>query len=157
MNLSSLEMERLLSKRKIDEATKCWIWTGAVDSGGYGKIGLGYKTLSVKRVIMNAKEGEQVNHKLFCHNRLCFNPEHLYIGIASDNVKDAWKNGAWKDNKRKDICKNGHLLDSNNTTTGYRYCSICKRERDKRRALAGEFRKKYNPQRRRQIYLKTGR
>ena len=126
--------EYLLSKRIIN-SNGCWIWTGGINKDGYGWVcftSIRNSAFLIHRLIMNAKEGEQVLHKRECPNRNCFNPEHLYIGTSKDNVRDAMALGTHSNppnpNENKILCKNGHPFDRINGR-GQRICSICQRAR----------------------------
>lgn len=87
---------RLLNRRLI---SGCWLWTGALDDSGYGKIYFGGIVERTHRVaaflwlefdIFEQPDFEQdrvcVLHT--CRNRNCFNPEHLYLGTKQDNADD---------------------------------------------------------------------
>lgn len=84
----------------------CWEWTGVLDSHGYGKIsiyiGPGTVSRRASRVAYEAFKG-QVPDGLFvlhtCDNRLCCNPQHLYVGDHKQNMKDARERGRFR-NKR---------------------------------------------------------
>ena len=77
----------------------CWNWTGTVNQKGYGMIGcrrlnIGVNSIGAHRFswLINIGEipkGMWVLHK--CDNKLCVNPNHLYLGDHLDNVKDAIK------------------------------------------------------------------
>lgn len=71
----------------------CWEWPGATHKG-YGKIGAGRRGMAPLQVHRVAYEhfvgpipdGLWVLHR--CDNRLCCNPEHLFLGTNLDNVRD---------------------------------------------------------------------
>jgi hypothetical protein len=78
---------------KVDRGTKdeCWEWTAST-ANGYGRFhiddGLEYAhRLSLRFDGVELDEESNVLHK--CDNRLCVNPNHLYLGDQSDNLKDA--------------------------------------------------------------------
>jgi hypothetical protein len=92
-----MTMSRFLSK--VDRhgplhpvlQTHCWVWTGSVRGQGYGQFW--YKGLSRKasRVSYEIFVGEipigrMVLHR--CDNRMCVNPDHLYLGDHADNMRD---------------------------------------------------------------------
>lgn len=94
--------DRILRRRTINQATGCWLWTGAVMKNGYGVIGakiLGLKStnLLVHRASawcflnFDILSDLQVLHK--CDVRHCFNPSHLFIGSQLDNITDMWEKG----------------------------------------------------------------
>lgn len=73
----------------------CWEWTGNVSARGYGHIcywrGNSYHSTGAHRFFYSyhkrrIKEGMNICHT--CDNRLCVNPEHLWEGTQSANVKD---------------------------------------------------------------------
>lgn len=84
----------------------CWLWTGLLSNVGYGKIGVGTKTESTHRhsyemFIGEIPKGMQVLHR--CDIRCCVNPNHLYLGTQSDNIRDMYAKGRfrakhWKNN-----------------------------------------------------------
>jgi hypothetical protein len=70
----------------------CWIWTGARNWRGYGRVTINKKLYSLHRIIWRAAYGAiplggQVLHS--CDNPSCVNPTHLFIGSQTDNMRDA--------------------------------------------------------------------
>lgn len=83
---------KLISRVKIDEETGCWIWQGAKNNKGYGKIGVNYKGWLVHRLSYSLFRGEIPPGILVCHKcdvRLCCLPLHLFLGTHQDNLDDA--------------------------------------------------------------------
>jgi hypothetical protein len=89
--------DRLLERKSINLETGCWEWAGYVQANGYGQISYLGKLTYVHRVSACVFLGFDLNSDLFvlhkCDNRLCFNPDHLFIGTQSDNIQDAVSKG----------------------------------------------------------------
>jgi len=96
----------------------CWEWKGAplnknkVDS--YGALSLNNKLFLAHRVSYLIKFGNIPNGLFVCHtcdNRKCVNPNHLFLGTHSDNMKDMVSKGRyWQKNNPEKIprgAKNG--------------------------------------------------
>lgn len=79
---------------KVAKTEGCWNWIGAIGTHGYGRIGFENKTMQAHRASWMIFRGgltdaEWVLHR--CDNRKCVNPEHLFLGDRTANVRDCIK------------------------------------------------------------------
>ena len=130
---------RALDKFNINPVTGCWVWTGAIQSNGYGRLWDGKSSRYAHRVIYELfngpiEEGLDIDH--LCRNRSCVNPLHLDPVTRSENLRrgESGENIA-APLRKKTHCPRNHKYDEENTRVyrGRRHCRACARERHHQR------------------------
>jgi len=119
----------------IDTDTGCWNWTAATsgrDGRKYGCFWIG-RQIKAHQYALLVKQGFLSPDKVACHtcdNHRCVNPDHLYEGTVSDNVRDAVERGRHSNGQsEKTHCAKGHPYVDTNTyfaPDGHRQCRTCR-------------------------------
>lgn len=92
---------------KVHKTTTCWLWTGAKDAFGYGRISIiipskGKRSELAHRISYMLTYGslqDDINVLHNCpggDNPACVNPAHLWLGTHQDNTQDAITKGRFK-------------------------------------------------------------
>lgn len=123
---------------KVSKAEGCWLWTGGLDTCGYGSFYIGINSDGKHHEIGAHRQayiwikgeipdGFTIDH--LCRNRACVNPDHLEAISLRDNILRG--NGRAAQQARRTHCPAGHRYDLFNTyvsPSGKRRCRVCKRE-----------------------------
>lgn len=92
---------------------ECWEWTRARASNGYGSVWDGSKSQLAHRVAWVLTNGIIEDGMFVCHtcdNRGCVNPDHLFLGTNTDNMRDCVAKGR-NFVPRGELAKNSKLTD----------------------------------------------
>lgn len=121
-------------KAQISEFSnnECWEPLSYVEKNGYWKVSINNKNYWAHRIAFElyygelpARPGIMLDH--LCRNSSCWNPRHLELVTASENVH---RGNAML---LHTYCKRGHELNSENVnvarTTGARNCRQCSKIR----------------------------
>lgn len=127
--------------------TGCWLWTGRLCGGGYGRFSAFSRLRSAHRLAWcllrgPIAEGLTLDHR--CRVRSCVNPDHLDPVSMRENTLRGL--GFAAVNVRKTHCPKGHPLSGDNLRRepkgGNRRCVICTRAAQRTRQKRYLARKK---------------
>lgn len=73
----------------------CVLWTRLIDTKGYGEMWYRGRRVRCHRLAWRLAHGEEAKHNV-CHKcdvRNCINPDHLFDGTQSENMRDCIAKG----------------------------------------------------------------
>lgn len=94
----------------------CWVWTAARNLGGYGRFALGFgnsqrmATHVMLELCGRPRPSESSQALHHCDNPSCVNPDHLYWGGYSENVRDKMARRRCAPEKRRGIRNGMHTV-----------------------------------------------
>lgn len=118
----------------------CHLWTGRLDPKGYGFFNVGGRDVFAHRFAFFVSFGH-INADLFachsCDNPQCVNPDRIFLGTTTENMRDAVSKGRFKGQQQR-FCKRGHEFTPENTITkrkrpGQRECLLCQQFHERKR------------------------
>ncbi len=89
---------RFLESYTPEPNSGCWLWTGSVNTYGYGQLHSGPRLLTAHRYSYERQNGKPLKnfgcHK--CDVPACVNPDHIFDGTPKDNHADMIAKGRGK-------------------------------------------------------------
>lgn len=137
--------QRFWAKLNRRGPRECWEWSGCKNENGYGQLYANGSARGAHRVAWELMrgaipDGRSVLHR--CDNPACCNPDHLFLGDHTANMRDMVAKGRGSE-QRKTHCPQGHPYDETNTHyyRSFRVCRECgrqkvARQRQRRKAAA---------------------
>jgi hypothetical protein len=93
------QIERFEAKFTPEPMSGCWLWFGAHNDRGYGSVNFNKVREEAHRIAWRIYcgpigDGLSVCHR--CDNPACVNPDHLFLGTQTDNMRDCSNKGRVK-------------------------------------------------------------
>lgn len=151
-------LRRYNDRVKVGSQDDCWVWDGAVNRHGYGKVMVKGITFGAHRIAYMLANGEMPRDKEIlhsCDNPPCCNPFHLKAGTHSENmaerdVRKRLPRGEKHPNARitnaqaDSIFKMGLSQSEIARALGLHQCTVSRILNGKRRSDTTNYRKEYS-------------
>lgn len=119
---------------KVYKTEDCWLWTGAINSRGYGHFAVAHQQIvaahrfAYELVVGPIPDGLTLDH--LCRTRQCVKPAHLEPVTNRVNILRGSSLSASR--ARTEVCSHGHQFTPENTihrkrAQGGRSCRECQR------------------------------
>lgn len=85
--------------KRVHKTNSCWFWKNVPTTRGYGLFKYRGEQHLAHRWAYKWKNGRIPKNMNVCHScdiRNCVNPDHLWLGTYSDNMRDASEKGRMK-------------------------------------------------------------
>ena len=142
--MTFLPSDEALRTRPVSERVQydtnggCWLWTGYVNSWGYGtvwssaakKVRYAHRVSYEQKTGLTIPDGMDINH--LCRVRCCVNPDHLEVLPRSEHMSRQLS-------ATKTHCVRGHPLSGENIylyANRFRQCRACRAIRDRQKKEA---------------------
>lgn len=86
--------------RHVQKTESCWLWTGAKGHSGYGHFTVENRQVGAHCASWEMHNGKEIPAGMYvCHNcpegdrKDCVNPNHLWLGTRTENMRDASAKG----------------------------------------------------------------
>ena len=118
LNLEQKDINRFWSKVPVKPEIECWVWSGGKHKSGYGTFWLG-NTFELAHRVSYVVHGGKLTDLAQCvlhncpdgDNRLCVNPNHLWVGTKTENTKDRDLKGRWRQGKGNTKLSDSELIE----------------------------------------------
>jgi hypothetical protein len=85
-------IDKLFDKHVTPEPNSgCWLWDGSLNADGYGNVRRGKITHKAHRYVYEKSHGMLGDGICVCHKcdvPNCVNPDHLFAGTHTENMRD---------------------------------------------------------------------
>lgn len=106
--------------RKVTKTDRCWLWTGSLQSRGYGCVGFGGKRylahrLAYEWLVGPIPDGLTIDH--LCRVKACVNPAHLEPVTGAENTRRHFDSAG--------TCRHGSPVVYRSSRVHSRDCAEC--------------------------------